>query len=141
MKLSNRVLSLAPSATLGMKARAKVLQDQGIKILSLSAGEPDFETPACIIRAAHEALDKGVSRYTGVRGSDALIAAMRFKLKRDQKVDYAANQVLSSLGAKSSLSLAIDDCLEPGDEAIILKPYWVSYPELVKLAGATPVFA
>ncbi|MEI6805134.1 MAG: pyridoxal phosphate-dependent aminotransferase [Myxococcaceae bacterium] len=141
MKLSSRVLNLAPSATLGMKARAKVLQDQGIKIISLSAGEPDFETPACIIEAAHQGLDKGVSRYTGVRGTDALIAAMRLKFKRDQGVDYASNQVLSSVGAKSSLSHAIDACLEPGDEAIILKPYWVSYPDLVKLAGATPVFA
>ncbi len=141
MKLSSRVLNLAPSATLGMKARAKVLQDQGVKIVSLSAGEPDFETPACIIQAAHQALDRGVSRYTGVRGTDALIAAMRLKFKRDQKVDYVANQVLSSVGAKSSLSLAIDACLEPGDEAIILKPYWVSYPELVKLAGAEPIFA
>lgn len=141
MKLSQRVLTLAPSATLGMKAKAKVLLDQGIKITSLSAGEPDFETPACIIQAAHKALDQGVSRYTGVRGTDALIAAMRLKFKRDSGLDYAANQVLSSVGAKSSLALAIDACLEPGDEAIILKPYWVSYPELVKLAGATPIFA
>ncbi|MEI6790254.1 MAG: pyridoxal phosphate-dependent aminotransferase [Myxococcaceae bacterium] len=141
MKLTQRVLDLAPSATLGMKARAKVLQDQGIKILSLSAGESDFETPSCIVQAAHQALEKGVSRYTAVRGSDALIAAMRLKFKRDQGVDYAPSQVLSSVGAKSSLALAIDACLEAGDEAIILKPYWVSYPDLVKLAGATPVFA
>lgn len=141
MKLTQRVLNLAPSATLGMKARAKVLQDQGIRIISLSAGEPDFETPTCVIQAAHQALDKGVSRYTGVRGSDALISAMRLKFKRDQGLEYSVNQVLSSIGAKSSLSLAIDACLEPGNEAIILKPYWVSYSELVKLAGATPVFA
>lgn len=140
MKLSHRVLSLAPSATLAMKARAKVLQDQGIRIISLGAGEPDFETPACIIQEAHKALDRGVNRYTAVRGNDDLIAAMRLKFKRDQKVDYTASQVLSSPGAKASLSLAIDACLEPGDEAIILKPYWVSYPELIKLAGAIPVF-
>lgn len=141
MRLSDRVIQLAPSATLGMKARAKALTDQGIRIVSLSAGEPDFETPACIVRAAHEALDKGVSRYTPVRGSDALVGAMRDKFKRDQGVSYTPAQVLSSVGAKASISLAIDACLQPGDEAIILKPYWVSYPELVKLAGATPVFA
>ena len=141
MKLSQRVLNLAPSATLTMKARAKILQDQGIKIISLGTGEPDFETPTCIIQAAHQALDQGVSRYTASRGTDALINAMRLKFKRDQGLEYAASQVLSSVGAKSSLSLAIDSCLEPGTQAIILKPYWVSYPDLVQLAGADPVFA
>ena len=124
-----------------MKARVKALKDQGIQIISLSAGEPDFETPACIIQAAHQALDAGVNRYTASRGTDALIKAMRFKFKRDQNLDYAATQVLSSVGAKSSISLATEVCLEAGDEAIILKPYWVSYPDLVKLAGAKPVFA
>ncbi len=141
MKLSNRVLSLGASATLAMKARTKALEDQGIRVISLSAGEPDFETPACIVKAAHAALDKGVSRYTGVRGNDALVNAMRAKFKRDQGLDYGPAQVLSSTGAKGSLALAFDALLNPGDEAIILTPYWVSYPEMVKLAGATPVFA
>ncbi|MES2503607.1 MAG: pyridoxal phosphate-dependent aminotransferase [Myxococcota bacterium] len=141
MKLSNRVLNLGSSPTLAMKARTKALHDQGIEVISLSAGEPDFETPACIVEVAHRALDKGVSRYTGVRGNDELISAMRLKFKRDQGLDYAPAQVLSSVGAKACLSLAFDALLEPGDEAIILVPYWVSYPEMVKLSGATPVFA
>ncbi|MBL4818900.1 MAG: pyridoxal phosphate-dependent aminotransferase [Deltaproteobacteria bacterium] len=141
MKLSKRVLELEASVTLAMKAKSKALADQGISVISLSAGEPDFETPSCIVQAAHKALDAGVSRYTAVRGNDDLISAMRHKFKRDQNLDYDATQVISSCGAKSSLSMAFDAVLSPGDEAIILTPYWVSYPDMVKLTGAKPVFA
>lgn len=139
LSIHKRVLDLAPSATLAMKARAKVLLDQGISIVSLSAGESDFETPSLIIDAAKRALDKGVSRYTGVRGSDELIRAMQFKFKRDQKISYDVTQVLSTVGAKAAIAMAIEAVAGPGDEVIVLAPYWVSYPEQVRLAGATPV--
>ncbi|NBV76523.1 MAG: aminotransferase class I/II-fold pyridoxal phosphate-dependent enzyme, partial [Methylococcaceae bacterium] len=122
-----------------MKARAKVLQDQGISIISMGAGEPDFETPSCIIDAVKRALDKGVNRYTGVRGTDELIAAMQLKFERDQKVRYEPTEVISTVGAKMAIAMAIEAVAGPGDEVIVIAPYWVSYPEQIKLAGATPV--
>ena len=140
INLSTRIRELAPSATLAMKARAKTLSDQGIQVISLGAGEPDFETPACIIEAAHAALKRGVNRYTPCRGTDELIAGIQAKFQRDQGISYASGQVMATVGAKSALALALDSLLEPGDEAIVLKPYWVSYPELVKLAGAKAIF-
>lgn len=139
LSLSERVSQISPSATLQMKARAKALKDQGVDVISLSAGEPDFETPAPIVKAAHAALDKGVSRYTATRGTDELIAAMQFKFKRDQKITYDASQVLSTVGAKCAISMALDALVGPGDEVIVLAPYWVSYTDQVKLSGATPV--
>lgn len=139
LSLSERVRKIAPSATLQMKAKAKVLKDQGIKVVSLSAGEPDFETPKPIVDAARVALDKGVSRYTGSRGTDELISAMQTKFERDQGVKYDATQVLSTLGAKSAISMALDALVGPGDEVILFAPYWVSYPEQVRLSGAEPV--
>ena len=139
LSLSERVRQISPSATLQMKARAKALQGQGVKVVSLSAGEPDFETPQPIIDAAHQALDKGVSRYTASRGSDELIFAMQTKFDRDQGVKYEASQVLSTLGAKAAISLALDALVGPGDEVILFAPYWVSYPEQVRLSGAESV--
>jgi aspartate aminotransferase len=139
LSLSERVLQISPSATLQMKARAKALKDQGIDVVALSAGEPDFETPPSIVRAAHAALEKGVSRYTATRGTDELIAAMQLKFLRDQKIKYDTSQVLSTVGAKCAISMALDALVGPGDEVIVLAPYWVSYTDQVKLSGATPV--
>lgn len=139
LKLSERVKNLSLSATLEMQSKAKKLKDEGVSVAALSAGESDFETPRPIIEAAKIALDKGVSRYTAVRGSDELIKAMQLKFKRDQKVSYDAKQVLSTVGAKAAIILALESMVGPGDEVIVLAPYWVSYPEQVKLAGATPV--
>ena len=139
LKLSERVKNLSLSATLEMQSKAKKLKDEGVSIVALSAGESDFETPRPIVEAAKLALDKGVSRYTAVRGSDELIKAMQLKFKRDQKVSYDAKQVLSTVGAKAAIILALESIVGPGDEVIVLAPYWVSYPEQVKLAGATPV--
>ncbi len=139
LTLNERVLKLGSSATLAMKARAKALTDRGISVMTLSAGEPDFDTPQVIKEAAKKALDKGISRYTGVRGSDDLIHAMRIKFERDQKVRYDASQVLSTVGAKSAISQAIDALIGAGDEVIVFSPYWVSYTELISLAGGTPV--
>ncbi len=137
--LHQRVLQLSLSATLQMQARAKALKDQGISVVALSAGEPDFETPKVIVEAAKQALDKGVSRYTAVRGSDELIKAMQLKFLRDQKVSYGPLQVLSTVGAKSAIAMALESVAGPGDEVIVLAPFWVSYPEQVRLAGAKPI--
>lgn len=139
LSLSERVSKISPSATLQMKARAKALKDQGVNIIALSAGEPDFETPEAIVDMARKALDKGVSRYTATRGTDELIAAMQHKFARDQKVSYDASQVLSTLGAKCAISMALDALVGPGDEVIVLAPYWVSYTDQVRLSGAEPV--
>lgn len=139
LSLNDRVMKIAPSATLQMKARTKALKDQGINVIPLSAGEPDFETPESIVAVAHEALKKGVSRYTATRGTDELISAMQLKFARDQRVRYDATQVLSTLGAKCAISLALDAVAGPGDEVIVLAPFWVSYTEQVRLSGAQPV--
>ncbi len=139
LSLHPRVLQLSPSATLQMQAKAKALKDQGVSVVVLSAGEPDFETPKVIVEVAKLALDKGVSRYTAVRGSDELIKAMQLKFKRDQKVHYGPLQVLSTVGAKSAIAMALESVAGPGDEVIILAPFWVSYPEQVRLTGAKPV--
>jgi aspartate aminotransferase len=139
LSLSERVSKISPSATLQMKARTKALKDQGVNVIGLSAGEPDFETPDAIVRVAHEALEKGVSRYTATRGTDELIAAMQLKFARDQKVKYDPSQVLSTLGAKCAISMALDALVGPGDEVIVLAPYWVSYTDQVRLSGAEPI--
>jgi aspartate aminotransferase len=138
--LHQRVLHLSPSATLQMQGKAKILKDQGVSVVALSAGESDFETPMVIVDAAKKALDKGVSRYTAVRGSDELIKAMQLKFLRDQKVSYSSLQVLSTVGAKSAIAMALESVAGPGDEVIVLSPFWVSYPEQVRLTGANPVF-
>ena len=137
--LNARVLKLAQSATLAAKAKAKALSDQGISVVSLGTGEPDFETPKLIKEAAKRALETGVSRYTAIRGTDELVASMRAKFLRDQKLTYGINQVLSTVGAKAAISQAIDAVVENGDEVILLAPYWVSYIEQVRWAGGVPV--
>ena len=139
LQLHPRVSNIKPSATLGVKAKAKALRDEGHDVIDLSAGEPDFGTPQCIIDAAKRALDEGATRYTPVRGMDALIKASQKKLKRDQGVAYEANEIIHAVGAKAAIATALECLVGPGDEVIIFSPYWVSYPVQIELTGATPV--
>jgi aspartate aminotransferase len=135
-----RMSQVKPSATLAMTAKAKALQKQGVDVVNLSAGEPDMKTPACIVDAARRAIDERQSHaYTNARGTDELVAAMQQKLLREQTVSYAANEVIATIGTKGALMLAIDALIGPGDEVVMFAPYWVTYPDLVRLAGGTPV--
>ncbi|MDP2344533.1 MAG: pyridoxal phosphate-dependent aminotransferase [Deltaproteobacteria bacterium] len=135
-----RMSAVKPSATLGMAAKAKALIKAGAPVMNLSAGEPDFATPACIVEAARGAIGVRSSHaYTNPRGTDELIAAMQAKLKREQGVDYKDNEVIATVGTKGALMLALDALVGPGDEVVLFAPYWVTYADLVRLAGAKPV--
>lgn len=135
-----RMGAVKPSATLEMSRRAGELKRQGVDVTNLSAGEPEQPTPACILDVARKALEDGLyHHYTPARGLPELVDAMRTKLARDQKVAYAADEVIATIGTKGGLSLALDALVGPGDEVIIFSPYWVTYPDLVRLAGGTPV--
>ncbi len=137
--LAARVQRIAPSATVGMTARALALKAEGRDIISLSVGEPDFPTPAHICDAAVAAIAAGATKYTALEGTRELKEAIRRKLERENGLRYSPDQILVSSGAKQScfnLCLAL---LDKGDEAIIPAPYWVSYPDMVRLANANPV--
>ncbi len=137
--LADRMKTLAPSPTLAMQARAKAMRAQGIDVISFGAGEPDFDTPARIKAAAIRALEQGQTKYTEVGGIPELRAAVCHKLKRDQGLDYAPDEVVVSCGAKHSLYNIAMALVNPGDEVLIPSPYWVSYPEQVRLLGGVPV--
>ncbi|HET8551045.1 MAG TPA: pyridoxal phosphate-dependent aminotransferase [Gammaproteobacteria bacterium] len=139
ISLSDRVQQIQPSPTLAVTARAAALRAAGQDVIGLGAGEPDFDTPAHIKQAAIAALEKGATKYTPVEGIAPLKDAIRNKFKRDNGLDYAADQILVSAGAKQTLFNLAQALLNPGDEAIIPAPYWVSYPAIVSLAGAKPV--
>ncbi|MCH2081475.1 MAG: pyridoxal phosphate-dependent aminotransferase [Saprospiraceae bacterium] len=137
--LSQRVLNMAESATIKMAQMARELKAQGHDVISLSLGEPDFDTPDHIKEAAKKALDEGYTKYTPVPGLVELRKAIQTKFKRDNKLDFEVTQIVVSNGAKQSianLSLAL---LDEGDEVIIFAPFWVSYSEIVKLGGGVPV--
>ncbi len=139
LRLSDRVLSIKPSPTLAVTNRAAELKAAGKDIIGLGAGEPDFDTPEHIKAAAIKAIECGFTKYTAVDGTPGLKKAIIAKLKRDNGLDYQANQILVSCGGKQSffnLALAF---LNKGDEVIIPAPYWVSYPDMVLIADATPV--
>lgn len=139
VQLSDRVNNIKPSPTLAVTNRAAELRAAGKNIIGLGAGEPDFDTPEHIKAAAIEALQNGFTKYTAVDGTPALKNAIIEKLKRDNGLSYAPNQILVSCGGKQSffnLSLAL---LNEGDEVIVPAPYWVSYPDMVKIADAVPV--
>ena len=140
MRLSRRVENLGESATLAVTRQAKALQAEGKDVVSFGAGQPDFVTPRHIIEAAKTALDEGHTGY-GVPASGLPIAkrAVCRKLHRDNALEYAPEQVIITLGGKEALFLAFEALLDDGDEAVIPAPYWVSYPEQVKLAGGKPV--
>jgi aspartate aminotransferase len=139
IELSRRVLSVAPSVTLAIAARAAEMKAQGKDVVSLSAGEPDFDTPAFIKDAAITALQKGQTKYTPAIGTIDLRKAVAAKLKRDQGLDYPANQIIVSTGAKHSIFNVLFALLNEGDEVAIPAPFWLSYPEMVTVLGGKSV--
>jgi len=138
--LANRVEQIKPSFTLDMVTRAAELKAQGIDVINFSAGQPDFNTPDNIIKVAKQAMDRGDTKYTAGAGTLELREAVCTKVKRENNLIIPYDRVLISNGEKQSLSLACQALFQKGDEVIIFKPYWVSFPEFVTLADATPVF-
>ncbi len=139
-ELSNRLNRLAPSATLAMSQKSSEMKAQGIDVINLSVGEPDFNTPEPIKEAAKKAIDENYSRYSPVPGYPELRKAIVAKLKNENGLDYTMNEILVSNGAKQSVCNTVMALVNEGEEVIIPTPYWVSYPQMAKLAGATPVF-
>lgn len=139
VELANRVQKIKPSPTLAVSARAEELQAAGKKIINLSVGEPDFDTPDSIKKAAIEAIKAGHTKYTAVDGTKALKQAIIDKFARENQLNYALNQILVSSGAKHSLYNFFAAILNPGDEVIIPSPFWVSYPDIVLLTDGVPV--
>jgi len=137
--LSQRVKVISPSPTLAITAKANALRAQGVDIIGFGAGEPDFDTPDTIKRAAVDAINAGFTKYTPTAGIPELRSAVCDKLKRDNGVSYTPDQVLVSCGAKHSLFNAVMALVDPGDEVIIPAPYWVSYAEMVRCAGGVVV--
>ena len=137
--LAARLSRVKSSPTMAMSAKARELKAQGRDVIELSAGEPDFPTPANIIKAAEEAMARGDTKYTDPDGSPALKQAVCDKFKRDNNLDYEPAQVTIGTGGKQVLYNALMATLNPGDEVIIPAPYWVSYPDMVLLAEGTPV--
>ncbi|EGL82234.1 aminotransferase class I and II [Caldalkalibacillus thermarum TA2.A1] len=140
MPLANRVSKLTPSSTLAITAKAKLLRAEGHDVIGLGAGEPDFNTPEHIIEAAYQAMKEGHTKYTPSAGIPQLREAIVHKLKRDNNLTYNVDQVVVCSGAKHALYNIFQVLVNPGDEVIIPTPYWVSYPEQVKLAEGIPVF-
>ena len=138
-KLSERLNRLAPSATLAMSQKSSEMKAQGIDVINLSVGEPDFNTPDHIKTAAKEAIDENYSKYSPVPGYPDLRKAIVDKLHRENQLDYEVAEILVSNGAKQSVCNTLMALVEEGDEVIIPAPYWVSYPQMVKLAGGNPI--
>ncbi|MFK2824183.1 pyridoxal phosphate-dependent aminotransferase [Bacillus sp. B190/17] len=140
VQLAQRVKALTPSTTLAITAKAKEMKAQGIDVIGLGAGEPDFNTPAHIIEAAYESLKKGQTKYTPSGGLPELKDAIIGKFEKDQGISYKRSEIIVTVGAKHALYTLFQVILDEGDEVIIPTPYWVSYPEQVKLADGTPVY-
>ncbi len=140
MKLAKRVSTLTPSSTLAITAKAKELKEQGHDVIGLGAGEPDFNTPQYIIDAAVRSMDEGHTKYTPSAGLPKLKEAIIGKFERDQQITYTPAEILVGSGAKHVLYTLFQAILDEGDEVIIPTPYWVSYPEQVKLADGVPVY-
>lgn len=139
-KLSNRLQRLAPSATLAMSQKSSEMKAQGIDVINMSVGEPDFNTPDLIKHAAKKAIDENYSTYSPVPGYADLRKAIVEKLKNENNLEYTMNEVLVSNGAKQSVCNTVMALVDDGDEVIIPTPYWVSYPQMVLLAGGVPVY-
>ncbi|NEP21507.1 pyridoxal phosphate-dependent aminotransferase [Moorena sp. SIO3I6] len=139
MKLASRVGQVTPSLTLAIAAKAKAMKADGIDVCSFSAGEPDFDTPAHIKAASKQALDEGKTKYGPAAGEPKLRAAIANKLRHENNLDYDTQNVIVTNGGKQSLFNLMLALIEVGDEVIIPAPYWLSYPEMVKLAGGKPV--
>ena len=140
LTLSERCLKIAPSATLAMDAKAKAMIAAGEDVIGFGAGEPDFDTPEYIRDACKDALDRGMTRYTPVAGTMALRNEICNKFQRDNGLTYEAADIIVSNGAKQSISVALSALLNPGDEVLLPAPCWVSYPEMVQMAGGTCVY-
>ena len=138
-QLSDRLNRLAPSATLAMSQKSSEMKAQGIDVINMSVGEPDFNTPDHIKEAAKKAIDENYSRYSPIPGYPDLRKAIAAKLKNENGLDYSINEILVSNGAKQSVCNTVMALVNDGDEVIIPAPYWVSYPQMVKLAGGVPV--
>ena len=138
-QLSSRLNRLAASATLAMSQKSSEMKAQGIDVINMSVGEPDFNTPDHIKAAAKEAIDNNYSKYSPVAGYPDLRKAIVAKLKNENGLDYTAAEISVSNGAKQCVCNAVLALVDDGDEVIIPAPYWVSYPQMVKLAGGNPV--
>ena len=139
MKLAARISQVSPSLTLAIAAKAKAMKAEGIDVCSFSAGEPDFDSPAHVKAAAKKALDEGKTKYGPAPGEPKLRQAIADKLRRENNLNYQAENIIVTNGGKHSLFNLMQALIEPGDEVIIPAPYWVSYPEMVKLVGGNPV--
>ena len=138
-QLSDRLNRLAPSATLAMSQKSSEMKAQGIDVINMSVGEPDFNTPENIKEAAKKAIDDNFSRYSPVPGYPDLRKAIVAKLKNENGLDYTVNEIIVGTGGKQGICNVILALVNPGDEVIIPAPYWVSYPQMAKLAGGVPV--
>ena len=138
--LSKRVTRLHESATIAMARRSRELTEEGQKIISLSLGEPDFITPVNICNAAKKAIDDGFTHYPPISGFGDLRKAISVKFKRENNLDFTPEQIVVSTGAKQSIANTVFSLLDPGDEVIIPAPYWVSYSQIIELAGGVPVY-
>ncbi|MBN1123914.1 MAG: pyridoxal phosphate-dependent aminotransferase [Sedimentisphaerales bacterium] len=137
MKVSKRAQGVPPSATIAVTSRAKEMKAQGVNVISFGAGEPDFDTPQFIKDAAIQAMQAGKNGYTATPGIIELRTAIADKLKRENGLNYSPEQIVVNIGAKHSIYEVMQATLDPGDEVILPCPYWVTYPETIKLAGAT----
>lgn len=140
MNYSKKAMNITPSITLAITAKAKELKEAGVDVVSFGAGEPDFNTPKNIMDAAIKSMEEGKTKYTPTSGTIELREAICKKLKEDNNLSYNSNEIIVSTGAKQCLADAFMAILNPGDEVIVPIPYWVSYPELIKLADGVPVF-
>ena len=140
MKLSKKAEAIEPSLTLSITATAKKMHEEGIDVIGFGAGEPDFNTPENIQNVAIDAIKKGLTKYTAASGIHELKNAIKDKFKKDNNLDYNTNQIIISTGAKQCLANVFQSILNPLDEVIVSVPFWVSYPELIKLADGVPIF-
>ena len=140
IEVSQRVEAISPSMTLAISAKANELKAAGEKVINFGVGEPDFNTPAHIIQAAKDALDKGYTKYVAAAGLPALKKSIAKKLKEDNNLEYDPSQIIVSNGAKHSIFNALFATVNPGDEVIIPTPYWLTYPEVVKSCGGVPKY-
>ncbi|MDP3041697.1 MAG: pyridoxal phosphate-dependent aminotransferase [Candidatus Omnitrophota bacterium] len=139
MSISERISQISPSPTLSITAKAKKMQAEGIKVIGFGAGEPDFDTPVNIKEAAKKAIDKGFTKYTPTAGTKELKDAICAKLKKDNNLEYLPDEIIVSCGAKHSIFNIVVTLCNDDDEVILPSPYWVSYPEMIKVAGAKAV--
>src|SRR5690349_6518033 len=137
--LSLKVQQVEESQTLALTQAARRLKESGVDVVSLTAGEPDFPTPPHVKMAAIRAIEENFTHYTDTQGIPVLVKAIIDKFARDNGLTFEKSQILVSAGAKHSIFNALEAICNPGDEVVVLAPYWVSYPEMVKLAGARPV--